>query len=57
MTNLASKVRWVSDALSNAVTVLEFSEPGKELTFAFQFSPMMAGSFHSLSQSGSPRWS
>ena len=36
-TNLASKVRWVSDSLSNAVTVIEFSEPGKELSFAFQF--------------------
>ena len=36
-TNPASKVRWVSDALSNAVTVIEFSEPGKELTFTLEF--------------------
>ena len=36
-TSLASKIRWVSDALSNNVTVMEFSEPGKELTFTFQF--------------------
>lgn len=42
-TNLASKVRWVSDALSNAVTVVEFSEPGKELTFALQFSGIHFG--------------
>jgi hypothetical protein len=36
-TSLASKIRWVSDALSNNVTVMEFSQPGKELTFTFQF--------------------
>ena len=36
-TNLASKIRWVSDALSNNVTVMEFSEPAGELTFTFQF--------------------
>jgi len=36
-TNLASKVRWVSDALSNAVTVIEFGEGGQELTFVFEF--------------------
>ena len=36
-TSLASKIWWVSDALSNNVTVMEFSEPGKELTFTFQF--------------------
>ena len=35
--NLASKIRWVSDALSNNVTILEFSEPAKELTFTFEF--------------------
>ena len=42
-TNLASKVRWVSDALSNRVTLIEFSEPGKELSFAFQFSGVHFG--------------
>ena len=36
-TSLASRIRWVSDSLSNNVTVMEFSEPGKELTFTFQF--------------------
>ena len=42
-TNLASKIRWVSDALSNRVTLIEFSEPGKELSFAFQFSGVHFG--------------
>jgi transglutaminase-like putative cysteine protease len=36
-TSLPSKIRWISDALSNNVTVMEFSEPGTELTFTFQF--------------------
>jgi transglutaminase-like putative cysteine protease len=36
-TNLASRIRWISDSLSNNVTELELDEPGKELTFAFQF--------------------
>jgi len=36
-TSLASRIRWVSDSLSNNVTEIEFSEPGKELTFTFQF--------------------
>src|SRR6187401_2710087 len=36
-TSLASSIRWVSDGLSNNVTVMEFSEPGKDLTFTFQF--------------------
>ena len=36
-TSLPSKIRWVSDALSNNVTVMEFSEPGNELAFTFQF--------------------
>ena len=36
-TNLASKIRWVSDALSNNVTVMEFSGPAGELTFTFRF--------------------
>jgi len=35
-TNLPSKIRWVSDALSNNITVIEFSEGGTQLTFAFQ---------------------
>jgi len=36
-TSLPSKIHWISDALSNNVTVMTFSEPGKELTFTFQF--------------------
>ena len=36
-TSLASRIHWVSDALANNVTVMEFSDPGKELTFTFQF--------------------
>jgi transglutaminase-like putative cysteine protease len=36
-TNLASEVHWVSDSLSNNVTVIEFTEPGKTLTFTFEF--------------------
>lgn len=36
-TNLASKVHWISDSLSNNVTVMEFTEPGKDLTFTFGF--------------------
>ncbi|MBR0830735.1 transglutaminase family protein [Bradyrhizobium manausense] len=36
-TNPPSRIRWTSDALSNNVTTMEFSEPGKELSFAFRF--------------------
>ena len=39
----ASQIRWVSDALSNNVTVMEFSEPSKELKFAFRFRAMHFG--------------
>ena len=35
-TNIPSKIHWVSDSLSNTVTVLEFSEPRNELTFTFR---------------------
>jgi transglutaminase-like putative cysteine protease len=35
-TSLRSKVNWVSDARSNTVTVIDFSEPDSELTFTFQ---------------------
>src|ERR1700739_3216997 len=35
-TSIRSKINWVSDARSNAVTVIDFSEPGSELTFTFQ---------------------
>jgi transglutaminase-like putative cysteine protease len=36
-TSLPCKIHWVSDALSNNVTVMEFSDAGKELTFTLQF--------------------
>jgi transglutaminase-like putative cysteine protease len=36
-TNLHSRIRWVSDGLSNNVTEIEIDEPGKELTFTCQF--------------------
>jgi transglutaminase-like putative cysteine protease len=42
-TSLPSKVRWVGDALGNNVAVMEFSDPGKELTFSFQFRAMHFG--------------
>src|SRR5215471_4713088 len=35
-TNLASRVRWIIDALSNVVTVIEIDEPGRELSFTFR---------------------
>jgi len=35
-TNLPSKTHWISDARSNTVTVMNFSEPGSELTFSFR---------------------
>ena len=34
-TNLASRIRWVSDGLSNNVTEIEITEPGTELTLTF----------------------
>ena len=42
-TSPPSNVRWVSDALANNVTVMDFSDPGKELTFTFQFRLMHFG--------------
>jgi transglutaminase-like putative cysteine protease len=36
-TNLPSRIRWISDSLSNNVTEMEFDEPGAELAFTFQF--------------------
>jgi transglutaminase-like putative cysteine protease len=35
-TSVPSKVHWVTDSRSNAVTVMDFSEPGRELTFTFK---------------------
>jgi len=35
-TSIRSKRNWVSDARSNTVTVIDFSEPGSETTFTFQ---------------------
>ena len=36
-TSPPSRIRWVSDPLANNITVMEFSEPGVELVFTFQF--------------------
>jgi hypothetical protein len=38
-----SKIRWVSDALANNVTVMEIAESSKELAFMFQFQGMHFG--------------
>ena len=35
-TSVQSRVHWVTDSRSNAVTVMEFSEPCSELTFTFR---------------------
>ena len=35
-THPPSKMHWISDSRSNTVTVMEFSEPGTELTFTFR---------------------
>jgi transglutaminase-like putative cysteine protease len=35
-TNLRSRVRWIIDALSNVVTLIDIDEPGAELTFTFK---------------------
>jgi len=42
-TSLPSKIHWVSDALTNNVTVIEFSEPGKDLIFTFRFRALHFG--------------
>jgi len=36
-TSLPARIRWLSDALSNNVAVMEFREPGTELTVTFKF--------------------
>ena len=35
-TNLKARTRWIIDALSNVVTVIDIDEPGTELSFAFR---------------------
>jgi len=35
-TNLRSRVRWIIDALSNIVTLIDIDEPGAELGFTFR---------------------
>jgi transglutaminase-like putative cysteine protease len=42
-TNLPSRVRWIFDALSNVVTVIDIDEPGRELTFTFRIRGMHYG--------------
>lgn len=34
-TNLSSRVRWIIDALSNIVTLIDIDQPGTELSFTF----------------------
>ena len=36
-TNLRSRIRWISDGLSNNITEIELDEHGKEMTFRFEF--------------------
>ncbi|WFU72480.1 MULTISPECIES: transglutaminase family protein [unclassified Bradyrhizobium] len=36
-TNLRSRIRWISDSLSNNIAEIEIEEPGSELIFTFQF--------------------
>lgn len=43
-TSLPSRIYWTMDALSNNVVVMEFPEPGKDLTFTFQFRAVSFGS-------------
>jgi len=42
-TSLPSKIHWISDARSNCVTVMDFNEPGSELTFTFEVSGVYFG--------------
>src|SRR5215813_12249973 len=35
-TSLSSRIHWISDTQSNAVTVMDFDEGGRELTFTFR---------------------
>lgn len=43
-TSLPARVHWISDTLSNAVAVMEFSEPGTELTLTFTIRGVHFGS-------------
>jgi transglutaminase-like putative cysteine protease len=42
-TNLRSRIRWLSDGLSNNITEIEVDEPGNELAFAFRFQGISFG--------------
>ncbi len=42
-TSIPSKIHWISDARSNCVTVMDFNEPGSELTFIFEVSGVYFG--------------
>jgi hypothetical protein len=35
-TSLPSRIHWINDPRSNTVTVMDFSEPGSELTIVFR---------------------
>lgn len=42
-TSIPAKIHWISDSRSNSVTVMEFDEPGSELTFTFEVSGVYYG--------------
>lgn len=42
-TSIPAKIHWISDSRSNSVTVMEFNEPGSELTFTFEVSGVYFG--------------
>ena len=44
-TSLPSKIHWINDSRSNTVTVMEFGEPGRELTISVANSTRRANHF------------
>jgi transglutaminase-like putative cysteine protease len=42
-TNLASRTRWIIDAMNNVVTLIDIDEPGAELTFTFRLRGIQYG--------------
>ncbi len=42
-TSLASRTRWIVDALNNIVTLIDIDEPGADLTFAFRLRGIQYG--------------
>jgi transglutaminase-like putative cysteine protease len=52
-TSVPSRVHWTTDSRSNAVTVMDFTEPGRELTFTFT----VRGIYFGIKASTPFRWS